>query len=712
MKNNRTALLLALMMVLVPALGSPTEELLQDTLKSILVSFFVLTATLVYLRETRTGAVPMPAHVHGVLLFPLVLMAYALGSMVWSHTYLAGVEVCRWFVLALIVFLGVNTLTHERVTTLAWGIHIGAVIASLWTALQFWGDFSLFSQGPNPASTFVNRNFFAEYLVCTLPFSVLLLTRQRDKTTVFLLAFSLAFNLVAQGMAATRSALTGLVLLLPSLGVALWVFRGQIASTGWRRPHRIALLCMFIATVLLLGSIPTNNAQIISQTGPGNALDRSQARVASIAAPTEYTTGAFSLRLVMWKTTVRMIADNPWAGVGAGAWEVATPRYQETGSQLETDFYAHNEFLQLLAEFGLTGWIVLLSLLVYLLWAAWRTWALRSATQVGEALPRSMALCSILMMLWVSNAGFPWHMATTGALLALSLAVIGASDIRLGIRPFTGVIPLAWGPAAHRLLLGLTVALGGLAVVISQRAIECESKLIRAVKIGMTINGSGTVADTRWDSAKAEMLHLVREGIEINPHYRKVTPIVADILAGWGDWKNALWIWESVLASRPYVFALMANVARGQIQLGNHIQAQETLDRARGLRPVENVVDALQVMLWSRSGKEPEAAVLAKKLIRQGTFDPDLVRASYYLGMRTRDPELAIRALELRIQNWPEQAVEGWIMLGAIYVTPEFRDEEKAIASYRKAFVAAPANLKDAVLARVPPKYHAAVRAP
>jgi hypothetical protein len=116
--------------------------------------------------------------------------------------------------------------------------------------------------------------------------------------------------------------------------------------------------------------------------------------------------------------------------------------------------------------------------------------------------------------------------------------------------------------------------------------------------------------------------------------------------------------------------------------------------------------------LWSRSGKEPEAAVLAKKLIRQGTFDPDLVRASYYLGMRTRDPELAIRALELRIQNWPEQAVEGWIMLGAIYVTPEARDEEKAIASYRKAFVAAPANLKDAVLARVPPKYHASVRGP
>ena len=45
---NQPAMLLAAMMVLVPALGFPTEELLQDTLKSILVSFFALSAVLVY----------------------------------------------------------------------------------------------------------------------------------------------------------------------------------------------------------------------------------------------------------------------------------------------------------------------------------------------------------------------------------------------------------------------------------------------------------------------------------------------------------------------------------------------------------------------------------------------------------------------------------------------------------------------------------------
>ena len=53
-------------------------------------------------------------------------------------------------------------------------------MASLWAALQFWVDFRFFPQGPNPASTFVNRNFFAEFAVCTLPFSALLLARARQ----------------------------------------------------------------------------------------------------------------------------------------------------------------------------------------------------------------------------------------------------------------------------------------------------------------------------------------------------------------------------------------------------------------------------------------------------------------------------------------------------------------------------------------------------
>ncbi len=139
-----------------PAVGVPHEEMLQDTLKSIIVSFIALGAGLLFFWQQRHRTEPL--RWHAVVWLPLMLMAYALGSMAWSHTYLAGVEAIRWFIFSLLVWLGLNTLSRERLPTLALGIHAGAVVASLWAALQFLIDFRYFPQGPHPASTFVNRN--------------------------------------------------------------------------------------------------------------------------------------------------------------------------------------------------------------------------------------------------------------------------------------------------------------------------------------------------------------------------------------------------------------------------------------------------------------------------------------------------------------------------------------------------------------------------
>ena len=196
-----------------------------------MVSFAALAAALFFFWNQRNRTVAL--RWHGLVWLPMLLTLYALGSMAWSHTYLAGVEAIRWFIFTLIVWLGLNTLDRERLPMLAWGIHAGAFFAALWTALQFWTDMSFFPQGPNPASNFVNRNFFAEFLVCTLPFSVWLLVRARNSATVTLLAFSLGFNIVAMFMTGTRSALLAFFALLVVTPVILWRFRQQLAMKSW-----------------------------------------------------------------------------------------------------------------------------------------------------------------------------------------------------------------------------------------------------------------------------------------------------------------------------------------------------------------------------------------------------------------------------------------------------------------------------------------------
>ncbi len=587
------------MMLMVPAMGVSNEDLLQDTLKSIGVSFFALAASFAFFWRCRKHSEPL--HFHNLLCLPLGLMMYALGSMAWSHVYLGGVEAVRWFVFSLILFLGMNTLTHARITTLAWGIHLGAVLAALWAALQFWFDFKLFAQGPNPASTFVNRNFFAEYLVCTLPFSVLLLSRVSDKTSVFLLTFSLSFNVVALMMTGTRSALIGLWVLAVLLPAIALLYRKQFVSTGWRIGHGLALVALFIAAVWSLGSINTANPKLVAESGYGDALDRATTRTLSMAKSSEYSTGSFSIRALMWQATGRMIQANPVTGIGAGAWEVQAPLYQKAGSQLETDYYAHNEILQLVAEYGLVGWVFLLSLGSYLVWTAYKTWSDKTCEGQREAPLRALTLASLLVFLLVSNAGFPWRMATTGALFALSLSILAASDVRLGLGK--AFLSRTIQCKQHYTLwaLSATAICTGLALYTAQQAIACEAKLVQAIRTALTIAQSGHPNDPRWDKSKTEMLKLIREGIAINPHYRKLTPISADAMASWGDWENATWIWESVLESRPYIVLMQANVARGYRHAGDFAKAQAYLDRAKSLQPTAPTVIALEIELRRQS---------------------------------------------------------------------------------------------------------------
>ncbi|MES2976371.1 MAG: O-antigen ligase family protein [Pseudomonadota bacterium] len=691
-KGDWTVILLALMMFFAPALGVPHEEMLQDTLKSIVVSFIALAAGLILFWRQRNRRDDMRWHF--VMWLPLALMAYALGSMVWSHTYLGGVEAIRWFIFSLVLWLGLNTLTRERLPALAWGIHWGAVVASLWTALQFWVDFKYFPQGPNPASTFVNRNFFAEFVVCTLPFSALLMARARQSATICLLAFTTAFNMVAIMMTGTRSALVALVVLVLILPVVLYLYRKQFSFVQWDSGKRILCVGVMLATLLGLGVIQTGNAGMIaehqSEQRGLTALQRGFARFISIGQKEEFTQKSFSVRLVMWKATGRIIESRPLTGVGAGAWEVDLPLYQTEGSQLETDYYVHNEFLQLLAEYGLVGWLFLLLLFGYLLRAAWHTLRLRSTEAQADAPYRALALTSLLLLFIVSNAGFAWRMASTGTLFALCLAMLAASDARLGLRGPLLASRLAWKPAVSQSMAVAMMLCLTLAAYITQQAAECESKIVRAVKIALTITQSGDVNNPKWDKNKAEMLKLVREGVAINPHYRKITPMVADELAKWGDWKNAIWIWESVVSSRPYVIAILSNIARGYLQIGNNEKSIEFLERAKKLQPNAPSVRSLDIILLSRTGKEAQALDLTRRYLKDDLYDYDLVSAGYVLAVRAKDWPLAIRAIELRNKGWPAQAVDGWIKIGNIYASTEIKDEAKALDAYKAALAAAP----------------------
>ncbi len=591
------AAVLGLTMLLVPALGVPGELLLQDTLKSALVAFGALAAALLFFWQQRRRSAPLLWH--GLVALPLLLLLYALASMAWSHTYLAAVEAVRWFVLSLLLWLGLNCLDRrDHWVLLAWGIHAGALMASVWAALQFWLDFSLFPQAAAPASTFVNRNFFAEYAVCALPFSVCLLASRRESRWLGLLALSLAFNVVALLMTGTRSALMALLVLVPVVALILIRYRQQLAFVHWSRLSQFLIPMVLAMGVLALGSVPPKQAP--ADVG-SSALRHSVTRAASLAEGAEFTEGSFSTRLLMWKATARMLQANPLAGVGAGAWEVQIPLYQRVGESMETDYYAHMEVLQLLSEYGLlVGGLALAVLLAYLLLSAGKTWRLQGS-QREEAPLRATALASLIALLVVSSAGFPMRLASTGALFALCLGLLAASDARLGFQESFFATPLRWRPGWSRLMLACLLCFTVLAAYITQQAAQAERNIVSAVKLAVRAAQSKPSDPRLSASQETQMLRAIRDGIAINPHYRKLTSTVADILAIRGDWANAVWILESVAASRPNIANVWANIALAYIQLGQGGRAEEALQHLRRLQPEAPRTRGLEALLLARA---------------------------------------------------------------------------------------------------------------
>ena len=702
-RSDLTVIILALMMFLTPAIGVPNELMLQDTLKSIVVAFATVGAGLLFFWQQRNRREAL--RWHGLMWLPLALMVYALGSMVWSHTFLGGVEAIRWFLFSLMLWLGINTLSRERTPYLIEGIHWGAFVCSLWTVLQFYFDFTYFPQGPNPASTFVNRNFFAEFVVCTFPFTLYLLAQAKTTSRIALLAFVLGFNVIALMMTGTRGALAAFwLLVLVIFPLVLTVYRKQFAFYSWDSGRRILAAGALMATIITMGLISSGNPKIISDRADYNnattPFDMAFKRTASISAQD----GSLGVRLVMWKATIGMVKAVPLTGVGAGAWEAMLPLYQTAGTQLETDYYVHNEVLQLLAEYGAVGWVFLFALFSYLMAAAWKTLRNKTPEGLAEAPLRAITLASLLAFLIVSNIGFPWRLAATGCIFALGLALLAASDARLNIRGPAAASRLAWRPAYSQLLAVAMMICLALTAYISQQAAATEQKIVTAVKMAMGISQSKDVNNPKWDKTKKEMMTLAKEGIAINTHYRKITPMLGDELAKWGDWKNAVVIWESVVVSRPYVVAIMSNIARGYATLGNNEKALEFLARGEKLQPKAVSIRSLKVILMSRMGQEPEAKALAKQYMQEGTYDYDLVNAGYVLGVRGGDFDMAVQSLELRNKDFPATRPDGYMKLAAIYAIQK-KDEVKALAAYKSAMAAAPEKERDALKAQIPPAY-------
>ncbi len=199
--------------------------------------------------------------------------------------------------------------------------------------------------------TYANPDHFAGLLEMVLPFAALyglaIMRRRKDRFG----SPTLPAVLACGAWAVAAVLLLAIMYSLSRMGFVVTLcalFLVAVLSMGPRLPSR----------VWRLGSVGLTGV-VIAVMLIFFPPDQLIARFAELSSTKNVSA---NVRLHLWKETLSLISEFRWFGCGLGGFESTFLKYQAIASSLRADF-AHNDYLQYLAELGLVGFAILAAIL-------------------------------------------------------------------------------------------------------------------------------------------------------------------------------------------------------------------------------------------------------------------------------------------------------------------------------------------------------------
>jgi putative inorganic carbon (hco3(-)) transporter len=364
---------------------------------------------------------------------------------------------------ALLIFWSARQIVSSRARELVFSCAVlGLVGLALVVLLEAHGVIpSLSMPGRAPGGPEGNRNFTAHLLVLGLPlltYRALIATHRSLRIVAVLgLALALATILISR----SRGAWLG--------GMAMAGLMAAMAAAFKARPSMkgTGVLAGAVLMGALLAQLPTR----VGPVGVRGARDLSYGN--TFARIGEYREGTGRGRLIQYRTTLAMIAEQPWLGVGPGNWSVAYPRHSTPpdpsyvpDAPQPVNRLPNSDVLGLVAERGLPCALMLVAALVLLLAGAVRQLR-RSRGRGGDGARAWLAL------------------ATTAALLVMGS--VDAVALRVGpaffVAAILGLCLPGGGPAdgtTARVRTAISVVIVVLGAVFACQALAAVKSLLLA----------------------------------------------------------------------------------------------------------------------------------------------------------------------------------------------------------------------------------------
>jgi O-antigen ligase len=330
--------------------------------------------------------------------------------------YVAWQELIRIIVYASLFFLIVNNFhRRESVTLIALClIALGMVLS--WDAIfeqatkypRIWGYPRRFMD--RASGTYINGNHLAGFLgmIAPLALSYVVMSRMSPTLKAFLAYCALAM-LAGIGITASRGGIL-------ATSATLLVFSGVLLSQRGYGPAALGVLTVLVAGTVAFGT----------QFAP--LQRRFQQFQQNLSA------GRFGdVRGDYWAAAIHIFEDHPLWGGGPGHYDAEFDRYRPPQVQVQP-IYAHNDYLNTLAEWGVTGLAIIGAACVLLYYGVGKAWAaLRQADLEGEVAQKKDRLAflmgaslGLLALLFHSVVDFNMHVPANAVIAITLMALLSA----------------------------------------------------------------------------------------------------------------------------------------------------------------------------------------------------------------------------------------------------------------------------------------------
>jgi len=281
-----------------------------------------------------------------------------------------------------LVLLTVRSRQEQRILVwvIVWTAVMLGVIGLLkrFDVLVFpWWDYTaelIRERGPKSLTgAYVNRNHMAGFLEMAIPLMLsLFLIRSRSLEARFGMIGLALFLILCQALTLSRGGWAA------TTGALIFMAGVLLLKKGFAHKRMVGILAAGCVILIVLIAVSTPVAERAVSLTQGEMKD-------NIAG-----------RLTYWEGTWGLIADNWPAGTGPGTFTVAFPHYQIPGL-MALPQYAHNDYLQFMADAGILFVPLLLWLLFLFFRAGFAKLKSRSRQTSGIALGGMAAAVAILI---------------------------------------------------------------------------------------------------------------------------------------------------------------------------------------------------------------------------------------------------------------------------------------------------------------------------